>query len=399
MPVESSYATAVEVTQSPRGGLRRLMACALGMTVLLGTATAAAIPGEEGVTDEAENVELPAYDVTPWLDDGIFDLQAHRGGMALVSESTRESFARGLETGVTTLELDTHVTADGAVLVWHDRQIFDHLCRDTGPVEEGDPDYPYVGEYIRDLTLEQVQTLECGYQPHEDWPDQQLAPGPLLELEEVFDLIHEYEAYDVMLNIETKVEAGAPEETQPRDVFVPAVIEEIEDSGLADQVTIQSFDWGALQLVEELHSDLPRVALTNYEFLELGEPGASPWLGGLNADDYDGDLVAMADELGVEAISPVHGFPQDGEIADEDYEPYVTEDMVDAAHEAGISVIPWTINDVETMAHYIETGVDGMITDRPDALRELMDSYGMRLPQQYFPVSADQEADETGLSD
>lgn len=367
-----------ETAQSAHSSRLTRTLTALGLSAaLLLTGPAAAMAAETG--DDAES-GLPAYDVTPWLPDGTLDLQAHRGGISLVSESTLDAFANALELGVTTLELDTHVTADEKVVVWHDRQIFDHLCRDTEPAFEGDPDYPYVEKYIADLTLEQIQTLECGYQPHPNWPDQQTAPGPMIELHELFDLIHEYQAYDVAMNIETKVEAGAPEETQPREVFVPAVIGEIEAHGMEDQVSIQSFDWGALMLVEQLNPDLPRVALTNYDFLQIGEPGASPWLGGLDADDFDGDLVAIAEHMGVEAISPVHGHPQDGTVNDDQYTSYTTAEMVEDAHAAGISVIPWTVNDADTMRSLIESGVDGIITDRPDTLRAVMDEYGIPLP-------------------
>ncbi|MFD1717762.1 glycerophosphodiester phosphodiesterase family protein [Georgenia deserti] len=310
-----------------------------------------------------------------------FDLQAHRGGTGLYTESTREAFANALELGVTTLELDTQVTEDGAVVVTHDRQISADKCRDTAPAHAGDPEYPYVGKYITDLTLAQVQTVECGYRPLPQHPDQQTAPGPMLELGDVFHLVRHYRANQVMLNIETKVEAGAPEETAPREEFVRAVLEEIAAHRMERQVTIQSFDWGALTLAEELNPRLPRIALTNHDFLEVGQPGASPWLGGLDADDFDGDLVAMADHLGVDAISPVHGFPQDGVVADADYEPYVTEQMVADAHQAGLEVIPWTVDDPDTMRALIETGIDGLITDRPDRLREVMAEYDLRLPR------------------
>lgn len=158
---------------------------------LLVAGPSAALATETEEPDQPESgFEVPAYDVTPWLPAGTFDLQAHRGGLALISESTPEAFANALEMGVTTLELDTHVTSDGAVLVWHDRQIFDHLCRDTEPAFEEDPDFPYVGQYITDLTLEQVQTLECNYQAHQNWPDQEVHPQPIIELHEIFELIH-----------------------------------------------------------------------------------------------------------------------------------------------------------------------------------------------------------------
>lgn len=313
----------------------------------------------------------------------LFDLQAHRGGQGLYTESKPEAFANALELGVSTLELDTQVTADGAVVITHDRQINPDDCRDTGPVTEVDAQYPYAGKYVTDLTLDQVLTLECGYQQDPAFPEQQVVTGPMMQLEDLFELVRHYEADDVVLNIETKVEAGAPDETAPRDEFVRAVLHEIDEHDMEGQVTIQSFDWGALELVEELAPEIPRVALTNYSFLEIGQPGASPWLGGLDADDFNGDLVDLAEELGVDAISPVHGIPEDGAIGESNYLPYTDHAMVQDAHAAGLDVIPWTVDDRATMEYLIDIGVDGIITDRPAVLRDVMDERGMKLPTQY----------------
>lgn len=318
-----------------------------------------------------------------------FDLQAHRGGTGLYTESTLAGFANALELGVTTLELDTQVTEDGAVVVTHDRRISGSKCRDTAAVTAGDPEFPYVGKYITNLTLAQVQTVECGYAQLPQFPQQQLSTGPMIELADVFALVKEYRAHNVMLNIETKVEAGAPQETAPREEFVGAVVSEIEAHRMERQVSIQSFDWGALRTVEELSPRLSRVALTNGSFLQVGQPGASPWLGGLDADDYDGDLVALARELGVEAISPVHGSPQGGAVGDAGYMPYVTAQMVADAHAAGMEVIPWTVDDPDTMRYLMDLGVDGLITDRPDRLLAVMAERGLKLPRQYVvPGSA-----------
>lgn len=310
-----------------------------------------------------------------------FDLHAHRGGIALYTENTLPAFANALELGVTTLELDTQVTEDGAVVVTHDRQISASKCRDTAPAVAGDPEFPYVGKYITNLTLDQVQTVECGIALI--YPGQHLVTGPMVELADVFDLVRQYRANTVMLNIETKVEAGAPEQTAPRELFVSRVVEEIEEAKIGRQVTIQSFDWGALDVVGEIAPDLGRVALTNGDFLQVGRPGASPWLGGLDADDFGGDLVALAQELGVETISPVHGNPQGGGVGQDGYTPYVTAEMVADAHAAGIEVIPWTVNDRPTMEHLMDLDVDGLITDRPDLLRQVMAERDLKLPKSF----------------
>lgn len=318
-----------------------------------------------------------------------FDVQAHRGGIGMTTEESLQGFSKALALGVRTLELDTQVTEDEKVVVTHDRQVQATKCRDTAPVTAGDTEYPYVGKYIRDLTLAQVKTLDCGYQQLPGFPAQEVVRGNrLAELSDVFDVVKAHRAHRVTLNIETKVEAGAPEQTAPRAVFVRRVAEQIEQSGLQRQVVVQSFDWGALR---EMHSQLPRVplvALTNIDFLQVGRPGASPWLGGLDADDFGGDFVAAADAIpGVEILSPLHGTPQGGRIGQVGYRFYTDAAMVERAHERGLKVVPWTINDPATMEALIDAGVDGLITDYPNALREVLRVKDMALPRPAPPKS------------
>ena len=316
-----------------------------------------------------------------------FDLQAHRGGLGLRPESTLSAFGNAMQLGVSTLELDVQITEDGVAVVTHDRQISPVKCQDTAPAFPDDPEYPYVGKYIKTLTLAQVETLDCGTRRPSDpatdpyLPTMEMVPGSKMpRLTEVFDLVKRYGAEDVKLNIETKVEAGAPEETAPREQFVQVVANDVREAGMIDQVTIQSFDWGTLMRMREVEPRLPIVALTNRDFLQCGQPGASPWLGGIDADDYDCDLVRAADSFGADAISPVHGFPQNGTVSDSDYEPYVTRQMVDEAHAAGMKVIPWTINDRPTIEKLMDDGVDGIITDYPDRLRQIMADRRYALP-------------------
>ncbi|GGU91044.1 putative glycerophosphoryl diester phosphodiesterase precursor (GlpQ) [Actinomadura cremea] len=315
---------------------------------------------------------------------GRFDLQAHRGGLGLVVESTTAAFANALEVGVSTLELDVQITADRRAVVTHDRQVSGRKCRDTGPAFPGDPEYPYVGKYVKDLTLRQVWTLDCGSQTLAEHPGQRPVPGARMPLlGQVFDLVHRYRAYGVKLNIETKVEAGAPDETAPREQFVRITAGEVRRARMLRQVTIQSFDWGALMRMREVEPRLELVALTNFDFLQTGRPGRSPWLGGIDIDDFGGDPLKAVKSFGASTFSPVHGFPQNGTVTDPGYRPYVTEAMVDRAHRLGIEVVPWTVNDTATMSKLIGDGVDGLITDRPDRLRAVMADHGLRLPKRY----------------
>jgi len=317
-----------------------------------------------------------------------FDLQAHRGGIGLTVENTLASFDRAIRLGVSTLELDVQITQDGQAVVTHDRQVNGSKCQDTHPATPGDPEYPYVGKYVNTLTLAQVRTLDCGSQTLPDFPQQQASPGERMPLlSEVFDLVKAYDADSVKLNVESKVEAGAPSETAPREQFVQVIDHEIRAADIARQVTIQSFDWGSLMRMKQVDPRLPLVALTNYDFLQTGQPGKSPWLGGLDIDDFGGDPLKAIDSFGASSFSPVHGFPQNGKVTDPDYKPYVTKSMVDEAHGLGITVIPWTVDDEPTMNKLIDDGVDGLITDYPDRLRDVLADRGFALPRAYDTAS------------
>jgi glycerophosphoryl diester phosphodiesterase len=70
--------------------------------------------------------------------NGSFDLQSHRGGRGEWTEESLAAFSNSLALGVTTLELDTHLTEDGKVVVWHDDTIQANKCIDTAPATAGE---------------------------------------------------------------------------------------------------------------------------------------------------------------------------------------------------------------------------------------------------------------------
>lgn len=286
-----------------------------------------------------------------------FDLQAHRGGIGLAVESSPLSFGTALDLGVRTLELDVAVTADGQAVITHDRQVNPQVC--TGEL---------VGRYVKDLTLAQLRTLDCGSVRKPGHPQQRLSPGSrMMLLDDVFALVRARGADDVRFNIETKVEAGAPAETAPREQFVQVVAARVRASGMADRVTIQSFDWGALARMRQVAPELPLVALTQPSFLRAG----SPWLGGIDLDAFGGDPVAAARSIGATVFSPT----DDGG--------FVTRELVDRAHAAGMTVVPWTVDEEPAMEALLDLGVDGLITDYPDRLRTVLARRGAPLPAAY----------------
>jgi glycerophosphoryl diester phosphodiesterase len=144
-------------------------------------------------------------------------------------------------------------------------------------------------KYIKDLTFDQVRSLDCGSLTLPQFPGQAASPGAKMPtLAEVFALADSYRASQVRFNIETKVEAGAPQETAPREQFVDVALREIKAANMQQRVSIESFDWGALRLVQQRDPQIRTVALTNRDFLQAGQPGSSPWLGGIDADDFGG---------------------------------------------------------------------------------------------------------------
>ncbi|KGJ79408.1 glycerophosphodiester phosphodiesterase [Cryobacterium roopkundense] len=296
---------------------------------------------------------------------GAFDLQSHRGGRGEITENTLAAFSHSLDLGVTTLELDTHLTADGAVVVWHDNLLTAGKCRDTAPLWVGDPAFPYVDAPVRALTLGQIQTLDCGYRQLGGYPEQTHQPGSAVpELAEVLDLVAERGASDVRLSIETKViepgEATMYELTR-------AVVTAVRAAGLSERAGLQSFDWAALDLAQRLDPQLRLTALSRGDaWLQRGRPGASPHLGGLDIDDHGGSLARAAAFRGYDAISPAHAT--------------VTAQMVTDAHGLGLAVIPWTVSDPDLMHTLMDLGVDGLVTDHPTRLRAVMQARGLPLP-------------------
>jgi glycerophosphoryl diester phosphodiesterase len=292
-----------------------------------------------------------------------FDLQAHAGGRGEATGESLRAFAKSLELGVSTLELDINLTKDHQPLVWHDPVIESQQCSDTGPAFAGDPSYPYVGKLVYDLTLAQIRTLDCG-KPASQFPRAEVVRGnKIAVLPEVFSLTDSYRA-DVRYNIETKVAADHPAISAQPQEFVDVVLAAVRAAGKVDRVEIQSFDWRTLPLVRQAEPSIPLVALWNEH---TWVPG-SPWLATVNPDVV-GDPVIGAIMVGASILSPEYSL--------------VDRALVVRAHSLGLSVIPWTVDDANDMRTQIAVGVDGIITNYPAVLRTVMAELGMALPLAY----------------
>ncbi|MDZ4090849.1 MAG: glycerophosphodiester phosphodiesterase family protein [Arthrobacter sp.] len=352
-------------------------------TVLTAAATAAliaALAGPAVAASHAEAGSAPSSNAAGKAKasiktnerNGSFDLQSHRGGRGEWTEESMAAFSNSLKLGVTTLELDTHLTADGKVIVWHDDTIQADKCLDTAPATPGDAAFPYVGDRVAELSLAQIKTLDCGFTQLLGYPEQDVIEGNrIAELKDVFQLVRDADAGKVRFNIEIKVESSQIG-GEGMVALTKAVVAEIQASGMADRITVQSFDWSSLNLTKEIAPELPLVALSSGDaWLAVGQPGASPNLGGIDIDTYGGSLAKAAAAQGYDVISPAFRS--------------VTPGMIAEAHELGLPVIPWTVNTTADMQRLMDLGVDGIITDYPTRLRTVMDERGLKLPKAYAP--------------
>lgn len=303
-----------------------------------------------------------------------FDLQAHRGGRGETTEESLRAFAKALELGVDTLELDIVLSKDGQPMVWHDPVIEPAKCSDTGPLFAGDPQYPYVGKLVHELTRDQLRTLDCGKRLP-DFPTAEVVTGnKIATLPDVFALADARHA-PVRYNIETKVEAANPENSAPPQQFVDVILAAVRAAGKTDKVEIQSFDWRTLPMVRTAEPSIPLVALWDET---TWFPG-SPWVADVDVNAV-GDPVIGAMLVGATILSPGYSVPYGLTPADPDFMLVADRAFIDRAHALGLKVIPWTINDPGAMNAQIDAGADGIITDYPTRLRAVMAARGMPLP-------------------
>jgi len=298
-----------------------------------------------------------------------FDLQGHRGARGLMPENTLPAFETALGLGVTTLELDTVMTADGVVVVHHDRRLSPPRSRDGAGnwiAQEGAP-------AILSLTREQLAAFDIGRarpgsKLAERYPGQAGLDG--VAIPTLTDVLARAEALSggaIQYNIETKISPQAPEESADPEVFARALIAAIRAAGVESRAAVQSFDWRSLQIVQRAAPEIETVYLTAeqdwLDNLGRGDPAPSPWLGGLDIDWAEVTLPQAIARAGGAVWSP--------------YFRGLTEADLKEAQGLGLRVVVWTVNDPADMASLIDLGVDGLITDYPDVLIELLRNRGI----------------------
>ena len=299
-----------------------------------------------------------------------FDLQGHRGARGLAPENTLPAFATALSLGVATLEFDVGVTADGVVVVAHDRRLNPLITRlpDGAWLEEPAPT-------VLSLTLVQLKRFDVGaIRPGTDYAEtfaaQRAMPGtPMPTLAEVVALARRAGNDAVRFNVETKISPLAPAETLAPEEFARALVAELRRLGVGARATIQSFDWRTLAVVAREAPEIARVHLTlergGGDNVWKGRGVASPWTG-LDAGAHANSTPRIVKAAGGAIWSPLFLDLDAGVVAE--------------AKSLGLAIVPWTVNDEAEMNRLIALGVDGLITDYPDRLRRVLAARAINLP-------------------
>jgi glycerophosphoryl diester phosphodiesterase len=299
------------------------------------------------------------------------DLQGHRGARGLMPENTLPAFAAALSIGVTTLEFDTGITKDGAVIIAHDRTLNPDITKGTDGSYIAAP-----GPVVRALSLAELKSYDVGPLREgsnyaKTFADQKAVSGTRMPtLGELAALVRQSGNTTVRFNVETKLSPLAPSETVDPDTFATTLVATLRAEGIAGRSTIQSFDWRTLKVVQRIAPEIPTACLTiargASDNVQVGKDGASPWLAGLDVDDFGGSVPRLVKAAGCAVWSP---FFRD-----------VTAEALAEAKSLALDVAVWTVNERADLLRMIEMGVPGIITDYPDRLRAVMAEKGLTLP-------------------
>lgn len=264
-----------------------------------------------------------------------FDIEGHRGCRGLMPENSIEGFLKAIDLGVTTIEMDVVVSADGQIVVSHDHYFSSDFCLNEVGLPISRKKEKEIILYQMDY--EDIKLFDCGSKGNPDFPEQEKISTYKPLLNEVIERCERYikdnEKQKINYNIELKSSSSGDNVLHPNpELFTRLVHETLEHKIDPARVIIQSFDPRILQFW--------RMRYPEYRISYLTSRAKSP------------DKVF--EEL---------GFKPDI------YSPYyktLKKQIVDAYHEQSTAVVPWTVNKVSEMKKVIDMGIDGLITDYPN---------------------------------
>jgi len=270
-----------------------------------------------------------------------FDKQGHRGCRGLMPENTIPAMKTALDLGVTTLEMDIVFTKDKQAVLSHE-PFFNHEIATK-------PDGSFVTEAeerslnIYGMNYEEVKKYDVGLKPHPRFKQQQKLRIYKPLLSDLLDSVQQYMMASKRampyFNIETKSDPATDNFYHPSpEEFVEELMKVIYWKKVEDRVIIQSFDFRTLRYLHKKYPLIKTAALIE-----------------------DFDERGMKDQLKSLGFIPTVYSPE---------HKLVTDELIKKCHDEGIKIIPWTVNDKDTIERLKKMGVDGIITDYPNLFND-----------------------------
>lgn len=267
----------------------------------------------------------------------VFSTEGHRGSRGLMPENSILAMKKAIDIGVTTLEMDTHISKDQEVVVTHDDYLSPAFMLDAKGNELLAADakkYP-----VYQMTYPQLKAFDLGSKYYAAFPQQEKIKTFIPRLEELIDSVQHYLKQtgkkQVFYNIETKCGPEGDGVLNPDpETFVKLLMAVVEKKGITPFVVIQSFDKRTLQVLNEKYPEVRTSYLvSNQKSLEenLANLGFTPFI-----------------------LSPAYKM--------------VNAELVKKCHDLEIKVIPWTVNSAKDIQALKDLKVDGIISDYPNLL-------------------------------
>ncbi len=277
-------------------------------------------------------------------------IQGHRGARALYPENTMEGFVRAMALGVRGFELDVGVSADGVVVLAHDLALNPDITRRPNGSWLDDATMLVRGLRLDTLTGFDVGRIRPGSAYAARFPDQMPIDGARIPtLAAVLAATG-----DTALTIELKTDPTRPTDSLAGPAMADAVMAEVEAAGAAHRVMLESFDWRGPRHLRRSRPDIACALLTEARTVAA----ARLWWDGPAPSDFGGSVPRAVAAEGVRTWAPEHGD--------------LTRDAIAEAHDLGLAVLPWTVNEPEAMRRMQAWQADGIITDRPDLALRLL---------------------------
>jgi glycerophosphoryl diester phosphodiesterase len=288
----------------------------------------------------------------------------HRGAAGLAPENTLVAFAKACELGVDGIELDVLVSADGELVVHHDFRLKPEIARgaDGAWISSGSP------PAIKDLTVAQLKAYDVGrLKPRTSYsgryPEQAPVDGERVPtLKEVVNLFKKSCSAATLLFVEIKTSPDEPALTPPPEVVSDKVVKMLKEEGIAERAWVLSFDWRNLVHIQRTAPELMTVYLTivtpGSNNLKPNQLGASPWMAGLDVDDFNGSAPRAVRAAGGRIWSPFFR--------------NLTPEALAEARQLGLKISVWTPDRPDDLKEMIGMGVDAITTNRPDVLKHLV---------------------------